>query len=261
MRRVAQIGLVGAGILTLAVAGGFCFGLPAATALWPWPDGRLSYLLIGSILAAAGAAMAWIGFSGELAALPAGSLNILVISLGASVFFLGQGFAAGRSKLLPFGILSFLVALASAVALYWSRTIPLSESMPSPRFVRFSFGVFMAALLAAGSALLFRLPIFPWALNPDSSVLFGCIFIGDAMYFAYGLFLPRWQNAKGQLLSFLVYDLVLVGPFLGLLGTIKPAFRLSLTVYLAVLFYSGVVAAYYLFIHSPTRRWQPEGKS
>ena len=79
-----------------------------------------------------------------------------------------------------------------------------------------SFGIFIVSLFFVGSALIFRAPIFPWDLNPDSSVLFGCIFIGDAFYFLYGLIQPRWQNAFGQLLSFLAYDLVLIGPFLGL---------------------------------------------
>ena len=67
-----------------------------------------------------------------------------------------------------------------------------------------SFGLFTLILILAGGALIFRVPtIFPWPLNPDSSVLFGCIFLGDAFYFFYGLLVPRWSNACGQLLSFL----------------------------------------------------------
>jgi hypothetical protein len=101
--------------------------------------------------------------------------------------------------------------------------------------------------------LILRLPVFPWELNPDSSVVFGCIFLGDAFYFIYGLFRPRWGNAFGQLLSFLAYDLVLIIPFVLLFDTVKPDHRINLIVYTAVLIYSGGLAAYYLLINPRTR--------
>jgi hypothetical protein len=90
-------------------------------------------------------------------------------------------------------------------------------------------------------------------LNPDTSILFGCIFVGDAFYFLYGLIRPRWQNAFGQLLSFLAYDLILIGPFLALSKTVDSKHSLNLIVYIAVLLYSGALAVYYLFFHPKTR--------
>ena len=74
------------GLFILLFAFGFIFQLDFATRIWPWPDGRLSYLFIGSILAAVSAAALWIGWTGELGALPAGSLNVFVIALGC-VFY------------------------------------------------------------------------------------------------------------------------------------------------------------------------------
>ena len=68
------------GLVILALAFGFVFRVAAVTGLWPWPDGRYSYLFIGSILAAVSAAALWIGWTGELGALPAGSLNVFVLS-------------------------------------------------------------------------------------------------------------------------------------------------------------------------------------
>ena len=65
--------------------------------------------------------------------------------------------------------------------------------------------------------------------------------------------MPRWANAAGQLLGFLVYDLVLLGPFLRHFGVVAPAHRASLTVYTAVLLVSAALAVYYLFIHPATR--------
>jgi len=239
------------GILMLLLAFGFIFRIPTATALWPWPDGRLSYLFIGSILAAASAAALWIGWAGEPGALPAGALNVFVIALGTSVYFFYLAFREGRSELLAYGFVSVLSALASGITFLWSRRFPLHDDRPTPLLVRISFGIFIAALILAGGALILRAPIFPWALNPDSSVLFGCIFIGDAFYFLHGLLYPRWHNARGQLLSFLAYDLVLIGPFL--YETVEPDFFLNLVVYITVLVYSGLIAVYFLFVNRQTR--------
>jgi len=119
--------------------------------------------------------------------------------------------------------------------------------------VKVSFWVFSIVLLLVGGMMVLRLPVFPWNLNPDTSVVFGCIFLGDAFYFLYSLYRPVWRNALGQLLSFLAYDLVLIFPFIGLIGTVEPGRMLNLVVYLAVLVYSGALAVYYLFLHPQTR--------
>ena len=242
-----------AGLLTLLLALGFVFRIPTATNLWPWPDGRYSYLFIGSILAAACVAMLWIGWTGLFGALPAGALNVFVIAFTTCIYFFSLALAQGRSSLIPYGIASLLTAIASGISFLWSRRLSLSDPRPTPLLVRISFGIFILSLFFAGGALLFRAPIFPWDLNPDTSVLFGCIFIGDAFYFLYGLIRPRWQNAFGQLLSFLAYDLVLIGPFLALSKTVDSEHSLSLIVYIAILLYSGALAAYYLFIRTETR--------
>jgi hypothetical protein len=240
------------------LAFGFILRIPIVTAIWPWADGRLSYLFIGSILAAASAAALWIGWAGEPGVLPAGSLNVFVIAIGASVYFFYLAFREGRSALLPYGFVSVLSALASGFTFLWSRRLALHDFRRTPPLVRISFGIFVAALFLSGAALILRAPIFPWALNPDSSVLFGCIFIGDAFYFLHALFYPYWQNARGQLLSFLAYDLVLIGPFLGLLNTVDPALKLNLILYIIVLTYSGALAIYYLFLNERTRKWQAD---
>jgi hypothetical protein len=241
------------GITILAVAIGFIFQMPFAISIWPWKDGRLSYLFIGSILAAVSAATLWIGLTGDLGEFPAGSLNILVIAVTSAIYFFQLALRGGRSNMIPFGVVSLLIAFVSGAAFLWSRRLPRADSMPTPLLVRISFGIFIAALLLAAGALILKISVFPWSLNPDSSVIFGCIFLGDAFYFLYGLLYPRWHNALGQLLSFLAYDIVLIVPFLMLFKTIKPEYRLNLSVYLAVLLYSGAIAVYYLFINSETR--------
>jgi hypothetical protein len=254
--KALQFITVFSGVLVLALGLGFAFQLPIATAAWPWPDGRLSYLFIGSILAAVSAAMIWVGWTGEWGALPAGSLNVFVIAVLGSAYFTYL-LAGGRAELLPFVIAGILSIFASAAAFFWSRNMPLRDQRPTPLLVRISFGIFLAALVLAGGALLLRLPVFPWAVKPDSSVIFGSIFIGDACYFLYGLLKPRWHNAQGQLLSFLAYDLVLIVPFIQLFGTVKPELMLNLTVYVAVLIYSSAIAVYFLLIQPQTRMINP----
>jgi hypothetical protein len=241
-----------AGLVFLLFAFGFVFQLSFATAIWPWEDGRYSYLFIGSILAAVSAAALWVGWTGEFGALPAGSLNVFVIALTTSIYFF-RLMSQGRAGMALFGGFAALAAAASLAAFFWSLRIPLKETRPTPVPVKVSFGIFIASLFLAGGALILQAPIFPWALNPDSSVVFGCIFLGDAFYFLYGMFRPNWHNALGQLLSFLAYDLVLIGPFVGLLDSVEPGRYINLVVYTAVLVYSGGLAVYYLFINPQTR--------
>lgn len=234
------------GMILLLFTLGLVFQLAWATSLWPWPDSRLSYLFVGSIFAAIIGAVLWIGWTGEWGALPAGALNVFVIAVTTTLYFVLL-FFQGRHPLLSYSIIGILIALLSGSVFFWSRRFPLHRPFPTPLLVRLSFGLFVGVLVLAGGALVFRLPIFPWPLSPDSSVIFGCIFLGDAFYFLYGLLYPRWHNARGQLLSFLIYDLVLIVPFLTFFASVRPDHRLSLILYVAVLLYSGILATYYLF--------------
>jgi hypothetical protein len=81
------------------------------------------------------------------------------------------------------------------------------------------------------------------------------MFLGAAVYFAYGLLRPSWLNSAGQLIGFLAYDLVLIVPFLTRLPATAPEFRLGLYIYTTVVTLSGLLAIYYLFLHKPTREW------
>jgi hypothetical protein len=254
MKSLRYILLFG-GLFTLVYAFGFIFQMPFALHFWPWPDGRYSYLFVGSIFAAVSAAALWIGWTGDFGALPAGSLNVFVIEVTAGLYFLLLVLREGRAKLLPFVVVPFILAIVSGGFFLWSRRLDVHDPRPTPMFIRVSFGIFFVSLVFAGIALMVRAPIFPWKLNPDSSVIFGCIFLGDAFYFLYALLVPRLSNAIGQLLSFLAYDLVLIGPFMRLSASVESALRLNLIVYMAVLIFSGLLAIYYLFIDTQTRVW------
>jgi hypothetical protein len=84
-------------------------------------------------------------------------------------------------------------------------------------------------------------------------LVFGWLFIGDAFYFLYAIWRPRWHYACAPLWSFLVYDLVLIVRFIPHFNAVPADLLLSLIVYTTVLFYSGVLAIYYLLINRATR--------
>ena len=128
-----------------------------------------------------------------------------------------------------------------------------------PRLIRVSFGALAVVLVAAGTALIFHADIFPWHLGPETSVMFGLVYIGAAVYFIHGFLEPRWSNAAGQLAGFLVYDLILLPPFFDHFKAVHGRALLSLIIYVAVLLYTAALAAYYLFIAEPTRVRLGEG--
>ena len=112
-----------------------------------------------------------------------------------------------------------------------------------------------SALALVGVALVLRLDVFPWPLDRDTSIIYGAIFLGSAVYFTYGLTRPVWGNAKGQLLGFLAYDLVLIVPFVRLWFSVP---SLSLAIYLAVIVTSALLAIWYLALSPRYRLWTSE---
>jgi hypothetical protein len=256
MRRMTRIFLILGGIAVLILAAGYFFQQPWAINTWPWPDGRLSYIFIASIQVAIAVAMIWIGLSGDRGSLPAGALNIFVMQIGMAGFLLLHSQRTSQPRLLLYaiglGVVS-LVALGSFIAM---QRHPFPATQRMPRFVRISFGIFVVALVLVGGALVLQTGgIMPWPLKPESSVMFGWIFLGDAFYFLYAILYPYWSFARAQLWSFLAYDLVLIVPFVDHLQRVTPELMPSLLIYLAVLLYSGSLAVVYLFLHKPTRIW------
>lgn len=79
--------------------------------------------------------------------------------------------------------------------------------------------------------------------------------MGAAFYFLLGMTSRNWGEATGQLLGFLAYDLVLIGPYLCHFGRVLPAYRPSLIIHVIVLLVSGALAVCYLFVAPETRLW------
>ncbi|MEZ4657623.1 MAG: hypothetical protein R2911_08630 [Caldilineaceae bacterium] len=256
MHNVIRTLLVVGGLLNLVLAFVFFQKMPMAADIWSWDnEGRLSFIFMASMQAAIAIAMLWIGLSGETAALAAGGLNLAVMMTGlaVSLFFWVGADIPYRFEL---GTFCLLFAIFNLLLFLWAHRIPIQDGRPMPSFVQYSFIVFIAALLGVGVALFMDWPnIFSWDVPRTTAVFFGWMFFGDAFYFGYALYRRRWGLASVPLLSFLAYDLVLIQPFIKRLFTEDLALmrQVSLTAYICVLIYSGLLAIYYLFIHIETR--------
>lgn len=254
MHRIARGALFVAAALALFLAAGFFLQEPWATRIWPVPSGPLSNIFVASILAAIGAPIIWIAWSGETRAIAGGAVN-LVVANGAIAFasdtFLRHG---GPPVLLPFAAFAAIVAAGCAWLFLYSRRFAFLDQRPTPWWVRISFGLFAVTLLLTASALILVYPnIFPWPLSRENSIFYGSIFLGNMCYFLYGILYPCWGNARGQLVAFLAYDLVLIVPFAQRFGTVPSDMLLSLIVYTAVISYSGLLAIFFLFANPNTR--------
>jgi hypothetical protein len=239
----------------LAVA--FFLQWPFATGLWPFPGTTpLTFIFIASIFAAAAASTLWAAGTQNYGALAGIGLDYLIILAPVAVYSMQLGASTGNSQFTVYGIACVFGALFGLWLLLWSIRIPIDTSIPMPRLVRWSFVVFIVALLIVSVQLILQVPnVLPWVITPELSVVIGWMFLGAAGYFVYALLRPSWNNSAGQLAGFLAYDVVLIVPFLQRLPTVAPQFQTGLIIYTAVVIYSGLLAFYYLFINKTTRVW------
>lgn len=218
---------------------------------------RLSYYFLSSIFAAFALPVIWIGLTGELAAIIGGAVNLTITNAGLAVYILQSYDDQRTDRLLVAGLLCGVGVVVSAVLLFWARRFSFRDRRPTPVPVRIAFAIFTIGLIIVSVGLITKQPhIFPWPLPDEVSVVYGWIFLGASAYFAYGLLRPRWNNACGQLLGFLAYDVVLMVPFLNHFGAVADAHRASLIVYTAVVSISGLLAIYYVFLNPATRIWR-----
>jgi hypothetical protein len=257
MNRSIRVIMFITALVQVIVAIGFFTQMPWTETLWPFNyTDDLSFVFMASIAGAAAASTLWCLYTREDRGLAGIALDYVLI-FGPLAVYSWQKYSSSRFP--NEELILLIVAGASGVifgiALFlWSRRIPFRQTQPTPRPVRIAFGIFVVALLLLGGALVLKTDgIMPWSLTDDGSVLYGWFFIGAAIYFIYGLLQPVWGNAGGQLSGFLVYDLVLIIPFLLHFSEVDPDLTLNLIIYIAVLVASGAIAIYYLFINPETR--------
>jgi hypothetical protein len=257
MRNLRLIrGLIGfAGIIFLVYSLGLYFRLPAAGRLWVWPDSpALGLAFVGSWLAGLAAPLIWIGLSGHLPALRGGALAGVVAYGGSAVLLWDRHNLPGKGHFLPFAVVCMMVALLALAVLAWSIHLPAPEDRKSPSVIRWAFLLFSAILLPVGLGMASGSPrIFPAELLPDMTRLYGWFFLGSFVYYFFGFLKPSWLNSSGHMLSFLVYDLLLIPPFIQYWLVVPDEFRLNLFFYLTVLIASMLFCIFFLFMDPRTR--------
>jgi hypothetical protein len=245
---------------------------PVVTAFWPWPETGMSFVFLGSITASVATVWATVALSGELAALAGVGLNIVVAGAPAVVFLGWQAASGTRDDLGA----ALALATASSVFGFWlwsvTRSLPIHDPRPMPSIVRRAYVAVVITLIVAGVTLVMQRQVFPWMLNPSSATMFGCIFLGAAVFFANAVHSGRWAVAAPALWGFLVYDIVLFVPYGRLLFADSAAVNdmygdgqrinlTSLTIYMSVLAASTLLALNAALVDPATRLWRADRRS
>ena len=251
--------LLAAGILQLILAAGFFFQQAWATSLWPVPDTRLSYAFIAAILGGGAAPLIWIGITERFEGLAGYGLSFGIMyagmALSAFIFYL----RSQQTTLLVFALVIGAAALVCALLFSRARSI-VPADQPSPRIVRLAFVVEVMVLAGAGLLLLWNIPnTLPWNISPESSVLYGWVFLGLAFYYLYAVWKPQWIHALGPLLGFLVYDLILFTPLFARFGNLQPEHIRGQVAASVIILFSAALGVYYLFMNPETRMGSNSG--
>lgn len=269
MSRLMRYYLIGWGVASFVLALAFYFRWPGVETVWPWSGGGyygdagdlsdLSFYFLSSIMAAIALPNLWLGLSGEFAAITGGALNLAVAFTGITIYMLQSYGSSNDSRLLTSALVVGAGAVVSVALSLWARRLPFKNQRRTPLPARAAFAFFTVVLIIVGGMLITKRPdTFPWTLRDEVSVVYGWLFLGAAVYFGYGVVVPRWHNACGQLLGFLAYDIVLLLPFLEHFDIATGAQRTSLILYTAVVVSSALLAVYYLLIHPATRLWRAQ---
>ena len=247
-----------AGIALLLYALGLYFTIPAARLLWIWPAApALGLAFAGAWLAAGALHLLWVGVTGHLTAIRGLALGGFIAYAGTAARLITQFALPGHERyLLSAAIFAFGALLSGVVvALLYRRPSAGDRDIPGP--IRWAFLVFSAILLPVGVAMVLGAPhVYPVTLSPDMIVIYGCFFLGSFGYYFYGFLKPSLFNATGHMLAFLIYDLMLIPPFVAYWPVVAPEFKTSLLVYLIILVASAVFCAYYLLVNPKTRLFQ-----
>jgi hypothetical protein len=233
---------------TLALAAGLISGQAWATAVWPARTGPISYTFLASILAAFAVTALWIAASGNPGSMAALTITPTIALAGGAVVLVTRPTAAGSAPVFV------VLALISLVTWLIVRRFKPIDSRRLPALVRVSFIVFAATLVLAGAALISGMPnILPWPVDAVTGPLIGCIFLGAAAMFLYGIVESTWTNGYPQLSGFLAYDVVLLPALITRTQTVPSEMAMSLAIYLAVVVYSALLAIIYVVLLPETR--------
>lgn len=196
---------------SIIILAGVLLLLAGVSCMWgafaPW----YTSFLIGATLFAYSIATLWVGLARSYHALVGGGLSFVLTFGGAALYSLKTG--GGW-----YGQLFLYMAILSLWIYFFGLTLPRKKEEKLPFAARLLFGVIMTLALLEGIYLIVPLPFkFAWLLQPQHAILYGWMLIGGALYFAWVLYRPTWENGYPALYALLAYDLVLLGPALWLL--------------------------------------------
>ena len=246
-------------ILVLSAVGPLClavaFGAQAAWAadLWPFATSHLTNLFIASILAAVAVPTLWVAAARESGALRSSALFPALMLAAMAVYLVAEQLG-DDSGLLEEAIVLALGAGYAIVLMRFGFRVPLRDTRPVPALVRASFAVFAAVLILAGLLLVAGVDnVLPWPVDDDTAVMVGFVFLGASSSYVFGALRPLWGYVTPPLLGFLAYDVILIWPLVDHFSDVLSEQRASLVVYVVVVAYSGLLAAWYLLIRPQTR--------
>lgn len=234
---------------------GIFFLWPGATKLWIWPKTPpLGFVFVAAMLAGAAAPLLWIGLSGQLSAIRAAMLTGMVTNTGIALHLYVKHALPGRERYLPFAALFAFGSILMSAVFAWSKRLPATGDRSIPPIIRWLFLLFSAILLPVGAAMVLEIPhIFPIPLTTDMAAVYGWFLLGSFTYYFYGFWKPSQLNSTGHLLSFLMYDLLMLPSYSKYWAVVAPEFRTSLFVYLTVLITSAILCGYFLLLDPRTR--------
>jgi hypothetical protein len=261
----AGVGIAGLSLIALAAA--LLFNIAGARALWPLRDGPMSFAFMSAIVAGSGAPLVWIALTRQWRALTPYGLSFALMDAPIAAYAcalyargsltslahysIAPMLSEGHSGLGVFACVFALAALVNLALALWARRFEADDAPLQP-LIRAAMLVETGVLSIVGWLLVFQVPdILPWPLRPESSVMYGCVFLGLALYYIYPVIRPTRQNATGALLGFLAYDVVLIGPLIGRIPVLQPQHALTHAVALAIVVVSAGLALGYLVLRLP----------
>jgi hypothetical protein len=286
-RRLDSVALARLACLTITapvtvLSIGFFFRSDWAMNAWAWPEAKMSYVFLAAIGAATVGALVWVAISGDVAALAPGAINTTVSMMLGSVYFGQRGIRQDDGEMLIWAAICLGYGIPVFRIYLWSRSRVVLSTMPTPTYVRWFFLGAASVLAVVGFLAYVQLPhIYPWDVQSGTSSLFGALFLGAASVFVYGLARPVWAFAAGNLWAFLAYDIILLIPYIAMIGDDSDSTTgggyydyygggtaststgdgvnvPSLVIYLTVISLSLLVICYTLFVRPQTRiHWRP----
>jgi hypothetical protein len=241
--QVVRAGLVVVSVGLLIIGLSFLFRADWALRLWPVKEGPLSYLFVASIILAQATALGWTAVSLELNYARGGVLGFAAMNAGFAWFAVSRYRQFPDTPLVGWMVVCGLLFLGGMALFFMGRHYPKMDRRPVPPLVSWSFLILAIPLTIATVMLLARAKVvFPWPLKPETSILFGFFYFASITYFFDGWWRPAMGNCLGQLAAFFVYDIVLIPRYLQHWPKAQGPFRISLAIYLAVLFWSAFLA-------------------